>query len=850
MMVYMSAGVYFTHETVSSLLFMIGAIMFVSSDIILVIYIFVCTKQLFGTTRRHKVSATLPFSMPELRTQCNANYKISISGAQPKFSLRTNKGQLQITDYGGTFLLKPAIRGIFNAADEMPANEHVSMQIARQVFGLQTADCAFMQFSDGLNAYITKRFDVKPSGERILQEDFAQVAGLTPGQNGSNYKYDFSYEILEDGIKVRDGKLDVDLAAARSKNVTLGNLLPENAQKDAEYFIRFSVRQREATDWAEAGYEVASEQFCLRRAVEKQVYPFAQGLLSVSETATTYTVSGDSFEVTFSKSTGLLTTYTYGGVKMITNNLRFNAFRVPTDNDGSHKTEWDNMGLRNLTSKAGAWNVSKEDGAVTLTVSNTYTGSNSTKFTTEMSYRILPDGAIIVGSIIDPEQKGSILPKMGYTFEMPEGFEQFTWYGRGPWENYRDRKECCHVGLYHSSVTDQWTGYVLPQENGNHEEVRFISLTNEAGQGLMVVAPELMSSSVGHWRAKEMYTNRDNRKKHPYEVTFIKNSVVNIDAATRGLGNNSCGPDVLSKYELKAERTNFSFILLPLTEPLTDSQLVKKGRIANPQCQPVSASYNKGRVTLSTTTTGATIRYSTDGGNTYSNYTSSFAFASGGTITAVCEKAGMAPSQPATYTFDMYINKTAWKVYNVSSEQGGNEAARNAIDGNPSTFWHTRYSGDTPKHPHTIIIDMGKAYNITHFIYQARNDGSQNGRIANYELYFSNSPTSWKTTPDLKGSFVNNGSEQAVALSKTTSARYFKLVALSEVNGNAWASAAELSIRALSNDAVSMKSIRNNPKFNIIYDIQGKLIANADESTLQALPQGMYIINRQKILVK
>ncbi len=154
----------------------------------------VCTKQLFGTTRRHKVSATLPFSMPELRTQCNANYKISISGAQPKFSLRTNEGQLQITDYGGTFLLKPAIREIFNAADEMPANEHVSMQIARQVFGLQTADCAFMQFSDGLNAYITKRFDVKPSGERILQEDFAQVAGLTPGQNGSNYKYDFSYE--------------------------------------------------------------------------------------------------------------------------------------------------------------------------------------------------------------------------------------------------------------------------------------------------------------------------------------------------------------------------------------------------------------------------------------------------------------------------------------------------------------------------------------------------------------------------------------------------------------------------------------------------------------------------------
>lgn len=702
--------------------------------------------------------------------------------------------------------------------------------------------------------YSAKAYNVK----KIYQPaDFTMtdsIKGIFTIKNKTAFtnlnKYEFCYEILEDGIRIKDGKLDVDLDAARSKNVTINGLLPDNVQDDAEYFIRFSVRQREATDWAEAGYEVASEQFRIRKALNKPIYSSAPGNITVSETTTTYTVSGDSFEATFSKSTGLLTTYTYQGVKMLTGSLRFNAFRVPTDNDGSHKAEWDNMGLRNLTSKAGAWNVNKEDGAVTLTVNNTYTGSNSTKFTTEMSYRILPDGAIIVSSIIDPEQKGTILPRMGYTFEMPEGFEQFAWYGRGPWENYRDRKECCHVGLYHSSVTDQWTGYVLPQENGNHEEVRFISLTNQAGQGLMVVAPELMSSTVGHWRAKDIYTNRDNRKKHPYEVTFIKNSVVSIDAATRGLGNNSCGPDVLSKYELRASRTNFSFILLPLSQPLTDAQLVKKGRIANPQCSPVSATYNKGRVTLSTSTQGATIRYSTDGGKTYSNYTTSIAFASGGTITAICEKSGLAPSQPATYTFDMYINKSGWKVYNVSSEQGGNEAAKNAIDGNPSTFWHTRYSGDTPKHPHTIIIDMGKAYNITHFIYQARNDGSQNGRIANYEIYFSNSPTSWKTTPDLKGTFANNGSEQAVALSKTTSARYFKLTALSEVNGNAWASAAELSIRALSNEAVSINDIKTDTPTNIIYDMQGKQIAYNDGETLSNLPQGLYIINRQKVLVK
>lgn len=666
-------------------------------------------------------------------------------------------------------------------------------------------------------------------------------------------RYAFSYEVLEDGIKVKDGTIDVDITGGNNKKLTISDLMPTETKDGAEYFIRFSAKMREATDWAEAGYEVASEQFRLRKALDKPIYTSVPGDINVSETSTTYTVKGANFEVSFTKTNGQLQSYTYDGVKLISSSLKFNAFRVPTDNDGSHKAEWDNMGLRNLTAKASDWQVEKEEGAVAVSVTSTYTGTNGTKFTIDLTYRILPDGAIVVNSIIDPAQKEAVLPKMGYTFEMPEGYEQFTFYGRGPWENYRDRKECCHVGLYHSTVTDQWTGYVLPQENGNHEEVRFIALTNDEGKGLMVVAPELMSSTVGHWRAKDIYTNRDNRKKHPYEVTFTKNNIVCLDAATRGLGNNSCGPDVLSQYELKASRRTFGFIILPLTEKLTDQQLTEKGRIANPQCQPVNVSYNKGRITLSTTTPGATIYYSTNGGTTYQKYTASFSFTDGGTITTYCEKEGLAKSQVSTYSYDMYINKGVWQVISVSSEQGGNEAAKNAIDGNSATFWHTSYWGTEPSHPHTIIIDMRKAYNITHFLYQGRNDGSQNGRVANYELYFSNSPTSWSTTPDAKGTFANNGSEQEVKLSKMTKARYFKFVALSEVNGNKWASAAELGIRALSDAVVSIDRIPTDNAFHgvTVYDLNGKLIAYTDKTpTLSALPQGLYIVNGQKVLIK
>lgn len=154
-----------------------------------------CAKRLFGIRgAAKKITAELPFTLPELRKHTGYHHRISVSGVQPKFSLSIINSRLSLTDQGGTFILKPAIKGAFEATNDMPANEHLTMQMARQIFKIDVADCALMRLSDGTPAYITKRFDVRPDGRRRQQQDFAQVAGLTPGANGSNYKYDFSYE--------------------------------------------------------------------------------------------------------------------------------------------------------------------------------------------------------------------------------------------------------------------------------------------------------------------------------------------------------------------------------------------------------------------------------------------------------------------------------------------------------------------------------------------------------------------------------------------------------------------------------------------------------------------------------
>ncbi len=611
--------------------------------------------------------------------------------------------------------------------------------------------------------------------------------------------YDIRYTVLEDGIEISSGQIDgIDVKGGKTQRFSLSGLLPATPAEGAEYFVRFSVTEKNATPWAEAGYEVASEQFRLRGALHKDPYAASSdSRIDVEENTSDYTVGTSDFKAVFSKTTGELESYSFNGKDIIDSPLKLNAFRLPTDNDGRQKGTWDGMGLRNLKVSPGEWTTKANDnGSVTLTVNNTYTGSGSSpmSFKAQMSYTVMPDGAIAVSSIITPSRKNVIIPRIGFTFEMPKDYEQYTWYGRGPWENYRDRKESCFPGLYHSTVTEQWTPYILPQETGNKEDVRFISLTDEGGKGLMVVAPGQMSATATHWRPADNITAQS-RAKHPYQAKFADKTVVCIDADMRALGNASCGPDVLEKYELRAKTTTFDFILMPLSRQLNDSELVAKARVASPQCQPVVISANKGKVTLSTSTAGASISYSLDNGKNYLAYSNPINLPDGGTVMAYAEKSGLARSIVTETEVEMFIDKSKWSVYRVDSNQGGGEDAKRAIDNNSSTIWHTSYGGNQTPCPHEIIIDMHDTYEVTGFVYEGRSDMS-NGRVKEFEVYFGNNPEVWGA-PAATGTFKDVAGEQIVELSAPVNARYFRLIARSEVNGNAWSSAAELGIRAL-----------------------------------------------------
>jgi len=159
------------------------------------------------------------------------------------------------------------------------------------------------------------------------------------------------------------------------------------------------------------------------------------------------------------------------------------------------------------------------------------------------------------------------LPRIGLQMRLPGGYEQFTWYGRGPHETYVDRKEGAQAGVYSGTLDEQYVPYVVPQENGNKTEVRWVALTNSEGLGLLVVGMPLLEVSAHHYTTEDLTAAR-----HTHELKRRDDVTLNLDYAQSGLGSASCGPGRLEKYQLKPEQVRFAVRLRPFSAN-TDSPM-------------------------------------------------------------------------------------------------------------------------------------------------------------------------------------------------------------------------------------------------------------------------------------
>ncbi len=205
----------------------------------------------------------------------------------------------------------------------------------------------------------------------------------------------------------------------------------------------------------------------------------------------------------------------------LVSNIRTQVFRAPTDNDKSFGNwlakDWKNCGLDTLNLPV---TTEQHDNELTFTFD-------------------IPDGL--------PE-----LPRIGIVIELPREYELLTWYGRGPWDNYPDRKESCPIGLWKSTVSEQYVHYPRPQDSGNHEDCTMIELKTKKGKTLRIEAVDKpFSFSALPYSAQYIAS-----KTHDYELEDQGHTYLSIDCAVLGLGNSSCGPGVLKKYAIDKTKTH------------------------------------------------------------------------------------------------------------------------------------------------------------------------------------------------------------------------------------------------------------------------------------------------------
>lgn len=370
-----------------------------------------------------------------------------------------------------------------------------------------------------------------------------------------------------DGKQKDQGEITLpEVAPGESETIPLpvsiaGKKASAKATSDLRLTISF-ILKRDAL-WAKAGHEVAWEQFCIQEGALLSSKLENRGRLKVRADEEHLSISGSGFSIQWEKNAiGSLTSLTYHGKEMLAHPADFplqpvtQAFRAPTDNDKSFGNwlakDWSLHQMDNPRISLDSFKHEvREDGAVIVRV-QTRNRYKEGMIVTKFLYTILSDGTIDLKTTFQPQGILPELPRLGIAFCLSSDYNTFIWQGRGPQDNYPDRKTSAAVGLWKRSVADQYVHYPRPQDSGNKEEVRLLMLTDRHGKGIRVDAVEdVFSASALHYTAQDLYkeTHDCNLKPRP-EV------ILSLDAAVLGLGNSSCGPGVLKKYAIdKKEHT-------------------------------------------------------------------------------------------------------------------------------------------------------------------------------------------------------------------------------------------------------------------------------------------------------
>ena len=675
-----------------------------------------------------------------------------------------------------------------------------------------------------MNGIVFPDFAPKPQYYEVKK--VYQNAGITLTDNGEikifNKRY---FESLNDlKIKVslwEDGKQiseyihpKMEIAARQSQSFK-PQLDLSALKADKEYFIKVQLLLDKDMPWAKSGYVQMEEQLPLKAAVKSQhIAEMATSAkpLAVATNGNITTITGgeEPFTIAFNNESGSLHSLTYNSTPVIEegNPMRLYTYRAPVDNDNWAYNRWFALGLFDTEDKVLSFKTTglNDDGTIVIQYvvrtqakyagkrvkneDNSFSLVNDQKpmneedfhFISNRIWTIYPDGSIELNSVVTGSEGSVNLARMGYEVLLSKDLTNYTYYGRGPQNNYNDRSTGAFIEQHRSTVKEQFVHFPKPQDMANREDVRWATLTNQNGNGVMVVSTEGLSTSALEWNSVEL-----TEAAHPYQLPTSKGTWLNIDKKVNGLGGNSCGqggplaPDVVKSVE-----NSVGFILRPVKSGDDYSQ---KANVLSSGTSPIMLSRNvRGTLTMSCAKTNAEIYYKIGQEGKATLYTEPIDMSKGGEI-EVWEK--NAPALSVTYTYPE-ITSIPVSIAFASSQENGNEAEY-IIDGDPTTFWHTMYSVTVANFPHYIDFDANAEVNIKGFKYLPRQDGSPNGNIKAYKIQVSNDGKTW-SEPVAEGEFASGSKQQTVMFASPVKARFVRFTGLSSQNGQDFGSGAEFEL--------------------------------------------------------
>lgn len=376
-------------------------------------------------------------------------------------------------------------------------------------------------------------------------------------------EYAFTYELLRNGVAIDSGTLDVSCAPLSKVEIEVPYNLPAESKPNSEYLLTVYASLKDDESWAKAGHVVALQQFDIKGDYNNQDADIsAMPDVSVSENGDDVIITGSSFEVVFSKSKGIFTSYTYSGEAVIEKGpeINFNRARISNDN------VWNTPDTAKVkTVESFAYELSPDKKYVTITVKLLLTAGTSTE---EVTYTVYGGGEIKVSRSLKLSKDVEEMLKYGNVITLPMDYENMTYYGCGPADTYNDRKRGAPAMVYTQTVSESFYPYGKPQDTGTKTDVRYIALTSdEKNTGILISADGMVQASAIHYTAQGIGNAR-----YTYGLPAVKNTYLNVDFGSRGTGGASCGPETLHKYKLLNDTTKYeySYTIIPFDKNTAD----------------------------------------------------------------------------------------------------------------------------------------------------------------------------------------------------------------------------------------------------------------------------------------